>query len=288
MENDKNKKLSSMENAPVNKTKPHVEKKEKKEDSDSFLNAILWAAVIALVVRTFLFEPFSIPSESMYPNLKVGDYLFVKKYEYGYGKYSFPLGLFDFEGRIMEDMPDRGDIAVFRKPYQEHIDYIKRVIGLPGDTIKMTDGMLYINDERVPRDFIGMDTVNEQGMLQTYHRYIESLPDGPEHYIYEVSDEGPLDYTPRFTVPEGYFFAMGDNRDESQDSRVIAEVGFVPVENLVGKAGFFFFSFEPIGDECIKSGSMETLRKVGCILTKIPSHIRYDRLFRPVHGEALK
>ena len=265
---------------PASETRPV---KGKDGDSDSFLNAILWAAVIALVVRTFLFEPFSIPSESMYPTLKVGDYLFVKKYEYGYGKYSFPFGLAEFDGRIMESTPERGDIVVFRKPYAEHIDYIKRVIGLPGDTVKMTDGQLFINGERVPRDFIGMDTVNERGFLQTYHRYIESLPDGPQHYMYEINDEGPLDFTPRFTVPEGYFFAMGDNRDESQDSRVIADVGFIPVENLVGKAAFFFFSFEPIGDECLKSGSWETVRRIGCIIGEIPSHIRYERLLRPVH-----
>ncbi len=255
------------------------------KETDGFLNAVLWAAVIAIIVRTFLFEPFSIPSESMYPNLKVGDYLFVKKYTYGYGKYSFPLGLVDFEGRIFEDYPERGDIVVFRKPYQEHIDYIKRVVGLPGDEIRMIDGKLHINGELLPKDFLGLETVSEDGKKQTYHKYIESLPDGPDHYLYELSDEEPLDHTPSFTVPEGYFFAMGDNRDASLDSRAFTSVGFVPVENLVGKAAFFFFSIEPMSYECAKSGDFSTLRKIGCYIVNIPTHIRYDRLLRPVHRD---
>lgn len=257
--------------------------KTKEKESDGFLNAVLWAAVIAIIVRTLLFEPFSIPSGSMFPTLKIGDYLFVQKYKYGYSKYSFPLGLLDFDGRIMETYPERGDIVVFRKPYQEKIDYIKRVIGLPGDEVRMIDGHLHINGEAVPKDFLGLETITENGMRQTYHKYIEELPNGVDHYIYEISDEEPLDHTPNFTIPEGYFFAMGDNRDASLDSRAVANVGFIPVENLVGRAAFFFFSIEPMGYECAKSGSFATLRKAGCYLVNIPTHIRYDRIFRPVH-----
>ena len=253
-------------------------------EGESLFNAILWAAVIAIVVRSLLFEPFSIPSGSMFPTLKIGDYLFVKKYSYGYSKYSFPLGLIDFDGRIFEDLPDRGDIVVFRKPHQEGIDYIKRVIGLPGDEIQMKEGKLYINDQRVPEDMIGMETITENGERFTYQKYIEDLPNGPEHFIYEISDDQPLDNTQRFVIPEGYFFAMGDNRDASLDSRVIDNVGFVPVENLIGKAAFFFFSMEPIGDACDKTGTLKMLRSLGCKALKLPGHIRYGRILRPVQN----
>lgn len=259
-------------------------KPSEKHEGEGIFTAILWAAVIALVVRSFLFEPFSIPSGSMYPTLKVGDYLFVEKYSYGYSKYSFPLALIDFEGRFFESYPERGDITVFRKPGQESIDYIKRVIGLPGDEVQMREGILYINDERVPRDYIGMETVTENGVRQVYQKYIESLPEGPDHFIYEISDLEALDSTTRFILPEGYFFAMGDNRDASLDSRAVASVGFIPVENLVGRASFFFFSMEPIGPECHRGGRFAVARSLGCKLIRLPSHIRYSRIFRPVHN----
>lgn len=255
-----------------------------KSEGEGIISAVLWAAVIALVVRSFLFEPFSIPSGSMFPTLKIGDYLFVQKYAYGYSKYSFPLALINFEGRVMESYPERGDIVVFRKPRQEHIDYIKRVIGLPGDEIQMTDGELYINDERVPRDFVGIETIKEGSVRQAYQKYIESLPGGPDHYIYEISDDEALDATPKFVIPDGYFFAMGDNRDASLDSRAVNSVGFVPVENLIGRAGFFFFSMEPVSPGCEKTGTFATVRSIGCKVIKIPTHIRYSRVFRPVQN----
>lgn len=254
------------------------------KDTDSFLNAILWAAVIALVVRSFLFEPFSIPSGSMFPTLKVGDYLFVSKYSYGYGQYSFPLGLIKFDGRIFEKTPERGDIAVFRRPYEEDIDYIKRIIGLPGDRIQMIDGQLHINGQLIARDFIGLETLTENDTKQTYHKYIQSLPDTDvSHHIYELSDDEPLDFTTQFKVPKGYFFAMGDNRDESLDSRAVASVGFVPFENLIGKASFFFFSVEPIGNKCHKSGALKIIKSLACKIFYLPTHIRYNRVFKPVH-----
>jgi signal peptidase I len=270
--------------APVAKGGKKTETKKTKGEGEGIISAVLWAAVIALIVRSLLFEPFSIPSGSMFPTLKIGDYLFVQKYAYGYSKYSFPLALIDFEGRVMESYPERGDIVVFRKPQQESIDYIKRVIGLPGDEIQMTAGKLYINDERVPRDFVGIETIKEGSVRQAYQKYIESLPDGPDHYIYEISDNEALDATPKFVIPDGYFFAMGDNRDASLDSRAVNSVGFVPVENLIGRASFFFFSMEPIGPVCHKTGTLASVRRVGCKLVKIPTHIRYSRIFRPVQN----
>jgi len=198
-----------------------------------------YAIVIALVIRTFLFEPFRIPSGSMIPSLLIGDYLFVAKYSYGYSKYSFPLSPDLFSGRIMESTVKRGDVVVFRPPPSPDLDFIKRIIGLPGDHIQMKQGILYINDVAVTREAIG-DYVDEQG--NNYTQYIETLPNGVKHRIIEVrGDGGDLDNTDVFIVPPGHYFAMGDNRDDSMDSRTSA-VGYVPAENLVGKAEIIFFS----------------------------------------------
>jgi signal peptidase I len=278
------KKEAPSKGSSKNKPDEIVEETEDEKESDGLLNAILFAAIIAIVVRSFLFEPFSIPSGSMFPTLKVGDYLFVSKYSYGYSKYSFPLGVIDFDGRIFEKSPERGDIVVFRKPYQEHIDYIKRVIGLPGDEIQMIDGQLHINGKLVPRDFIGMETISEDGVKQTYFKYIQNPPDTDiYHNIYELSDEEALDFTTRFKIPEGYFFAMGDNRDESLDSRAVASVGFVPMENLVGRASFFFFSVEPSAHKCQSEGSLALMKNMFCKIFYLPTNIRYERIFRPVN-----
>lgn len=222
-------------------------KEDKKDGWGETIKTIIYAVLIAVVIRSFLFEPFRIPSGSMYPTLEVGDYLFVSKYTYGYSRYSFPAGIIPFKGRIWESMPQRGDIVVFKFPVDNKTDFIKRVIGLPGDTIEVKRGRLYINNQMVEREEVGGYTVDEFVIRpENYTEYTETLPEGFKHNILEVSDYEPqVDNTTKVTVPEGHIFVMGDNRDRSDDSRV--SVGFVPVENLVGKARFLFFSHNDKG-----------------------------------------
>jgi signal peptidase I len=201
---------------------------------------VAYAVLIALVIRTFAYEPFNIPSGSMLPTLLIGDYLFVSKFSYGYSRYSLPFGPPLFSGRILESMPERGDVAVFRKPTGDHEDYIKRIVGLPGDTIQVLHGILQINGVPVQRRKIE-DYVDAGGA--SYPQYIETLPNGVEHIIIErQGDGGQYDDTKLYVVPEGHYFAMGDNRDNSQDSRVEELVGYIPAENLVGRAEFIFLS----------------------------------------------
>jgi signal peptidase I len=209
------------------------------------VKTVLIAAVFALTIRSVAFEPFSIPSGSMVPTLLVGDYLFVSKYAYGYSRFSFPLGIAPIEGRIKGKEPERGDVIVFRKPTNVSIDFIKRLIGMPGDKIQMKNGRLYINDKMVEREYLGdTETYLSDGSLAMHRRYRETLPNGRSHLIIERRDNGPLDNTPPYIVPEGHYFMMGDNRDGSQDSRVLHDVGYVPFENLVGRATYLFFSVE--------------------------------------------
>ncbi len=217
-----------------------------KEEIGEFAKTAIIAVLLALIIRTFLYEPFNIPSGSMLPTLKVGDYLFVSKPAYGYSRYSFPFGLVDFEGRIAEDVPERGDVIVFKLPSNTSIDYIKRVVGLPGDTVQTLRGRLYINGEIVEREPVGLvqDDNNSELVTQTLMEYIETLPGGIMHRIYEEDDVSDLDDTPLFTVPDRHFFVMGDNRDNSLDSRAQGNVGFVPFENIVGRADILFFSVE--------------------------------------------
>lgn len=218
----------------------------KAEQFTEMLRTIVFAVLLAMIFRSFLYEPFHIPSGSMKPNLEIGDYLFVSKFTYGYSRYSFPFGaqIDYFDGRILGGTPERGDVVVFRKPTQPTIDFIKRVVGLPGDQIQVRDGVLYINDVAVPREKID-DYVasNRSGnRVKRIARFIETLPNG---VAYEVLDEtrfGLVDRTMTFMVPQGHYFMMGDNRDNSTDSRYMDEVGFVPEENLVGPAEIVVFS----------------------------------------------
>lgn len=206
----------------------------------------VWAIVIAIIVRTVAFEPFNIPSSSMVPTLLVGDYLFVSKFSYGYSHYSLPFSPNLFSGRIFESTPERGDVAVFKKPPENEVDFIKRLIGMPGDRIQMRDGRLYINSVLVPRERIeDFEVIGFGGVSHPVPQYIETLPNGVSHRIIEISgDLGARDNTGELVVPPGHFLAMGDNRDNSADGRGGNGQGpwFVPAENLVGRAEFLFFS----------------------------------------------
>jgi signal peptidase I len=204
---------------------------------------IVYAILIAAVVRTVAFQPFNIPSESMVPTLLVGDYLLVSKFSYGYSRYSLPFGLPLFQGRILGHEPERGDVAVFKLPADNSTDYIKRIIGLPGDRIQMIDGVLHLNGEPVKRekveDFVYTDRF---GSLLRVPQYLETLPNGRSYHTLARDPSNPANNTGVYTVPPGHVFAMGDNRDNSRDSRFLGEVGFIPMENLVGPAEIRFFS----------------------------------------------
>jgi len=204
---------------------------------------VFQALIIALVIRTFLFQPFNIPSGSMKETLLVGDYLFVSKYSYGYSHYSLLLSPPLFSGRVWASTPQRGDVVVFRLPKDDSVDYIKRVIGLPGDHIQMIDGLLHINDVPVKRERIEDFIESEEGSRTTrVKRWRETLPNGVTYTTLDLIDNGFSDNTQVYEVPAGHFFMMGDNRDNSQDSRVLSAVGYVPFENLIGRAQIIFFS----------------------------------------------
>ena len=235
------------------------------------IKTVVYAVLIALAVRTFAYEPFNIPSGSMIPTLLVGDYLFVSKFAYGYSRYSLPFGLPLFSGRIFSQPPRRGDVAVFRLPTDPSIDYIKRIVGLPGDSIQVIHSILYINGKPAPRqrieDYLSRDG---NGSLVPVPQYVETLPDGVEHRIIQIlGDNGPLDNTGVYHVPPGEYFGMGDNRDNSEDSRVLSQVGYIPAANLVGRADIIFFSTD--GEAALWQ------------FWKWPFAIRYDRLFHVIH-----
>jgi signal peptidase I len=238
------------------------------------IKVVFQALLIAVVVRTFVFQPFNIPSGSMIPTLLVGDFLFVSKYAYGYSKYSIPFSPDLFQGRILGVAPKQGDVIVFKLPRDNSTDYIKRLIGLPGDTIQMKEGRLYINGTIVPREPIAKERTEDyygrDGEVPTYK---ETLPNGVTHTIIEIQgDTGFNDNTEVFKVPPNSYFMMGDNRDNSTDSRVPPDqggVGFVPFENLVGRAELIFFS----------NGLGEPAWKVW----EWPWTVRWNRIFKRVH-----
>jgi len=196
--------------------------------------------LVVLPVGAFLFEPFTVPGRSMMPALLDGDEVFVSKYAYGYSSSSLPFSLLEFEGRIFPAEPRRGDIAVFRGPKDPSVDYVKRIIGLPGDRIQMKDGVLIINDVPVPQENVDDFVDEETG--ERIRRWRETLPGGVSYVALNLTDSGFLDNTQVYAVPPGHYFMLGDNRDNSTDSRVLSAIGYVPFENLIGRAGFICFS----------------------------------------------
>ena len=218
------------------------------------IKTIIIAVLIALVVRTFAYEPFNIPSGSMKSTLLVGDYLFVSKYAYGYSRFSFDLfgwnlvspSFGDDGSRVLFSEPERGDVVVFKLPRDNATDYIKRIVGLPGDRIQVTGGVLIINGQAVKRERIGdFVETDAYGHSRRIARFMETLPNGRRYETLDIDFRGAHDNTEVYVVPAGHYFAMGDNRDNSLDSRVTADhggVGFIPVENLVGRAEIIFFS----------------------------------------------
>jgi signal peptidase I len=243
--------------------KPAEARKEKKKEEGSFLLFLVKLAIVVFVFRSFIFAPFNIPSESMMPRLLDGDYLLAAKWKYGISNYSLPFGIHLFpNGRLFASQPKRGDVVIFKAPPLDNEDYIKRVIGLPGDQIQMKDGILFINGTPVKKvhvkDFIVdqspnthcyspefADVLKDGTPICRYPQYRETLPNGVS---YNVLDFGPRpqDNTPVYLVPDGKMFLMGDNRDDSLDSRFPAEpdrgVGMVPQDNLIGKATIMMWS----------------------------------------------
>ena len=232
---------------------------------------VIYAGLIAVVIRTFLFQPFNIPSASMEATLLVGDYLFVEKFAYGYSRYTFPFGGWplgdSMHGRFLQRQPERGDVVVFKFPGDNSTDYIKRLIGLPGDRIQVRDGILYLNGKQVQRDKAPDYVETLDGAEHHVPQYRETLPGGKTYLTLDRDPEGALDNTQVFLVPAGHYFMMGDNRDNSNDSRM--EVGYVPAENLEGKAEFRFFSI----DDSARIWE----------IWKWPLAIRYSRLLTPIN-----
>tara|TARA_B100001123_G_C15317062_1_gene1026502 strand:- start:2356 stop:3090 length:735 start_codon:yes stop_codon:yes gene_type:complete len=234
------------------------------------IKTIFYALIIAIAIRSLLLQPFYIPSSSMELNLLVGDRLFVTKYSYGYSKHSFPFSPPIFENRIFEKKPKRGDIVVFKTPYDNRTDYIKRLIGLPGDTVQFIDGSIYINNNQVLNTLINDNEVLYCGSQKiNVSTFEEKLPNN-KSYIVSYRNDISFQNSDKYTVPDNHYFFLGDNRDCSKDSRFLSDVGYVHKDNLVGKAQILFFS----------SNSRE-----GSIFQfwKWPNIIRYDRFFKKLN-----
>ena len=238
----------------------------------SNLKALFWALIIAGIIRSFIVEPFKIPSGSMKPNLLVGDFLFVSKWDYGYSRYSFPFGLPLFDGKLLEKSPKRGDIIVFKLPTKESINYVKRLVAMPGETIKISEGMIYVKKKGDNVFKMYSQKLMEPFFDDQYNADIMRLQENNTNRNYEVlnlSNNSMLDNTNEFLVPDDHYFFMGDNRDNSSDSRDTRNtVGFVPKENIIGKVRFIFLSID----------TQFKLIKIYSIF----NHLRYERFFKKI------
>ncbi len=233
------------------------------------LKTLFYALIIAVIIRSLLVQPFYIPSSSMEPNLLVGDRLFVTKYSYGYSKHSFPFSPNLFQGRIFNSKPKRGDVVVFKTPADNRTDYIKRLIGLPGDTIQFIDGEIYLNNNQILRNkYKKLDYVYCGNMKVKVNFFEESISKN-NSYLTAYNNYNSYMNSDKFIVPENHFFFLGDNRDCSKDSRFLSEVGYVHEDNLVGKAQFLFFSSD---------------RKVGSIFAfwKWNKSLRFERFLKKI------
>jgi signal peptidase I len=256
--------------SPQSRTKEETSQPaRKKTQLRETIVVVLQALVIALVFRSFIYQPFLIPTASMQSTLLIGDYVMASKFSYGYGRWSLPFGIIPFSGRVFGSDPARGDIVVFyNEPTRE--DWVKRVIGLPGDRIQMQGGRLYINGEMVPRELVGRGTdTDSTGRTVPVSIYRETLPNGVVHTIQEISDSAMLDDTGEYVVPDGHYFMMGDNRDRSADSRVLGSPGYVPAGNLIGKAEVRFFSIENNVNPWF--------------IWQWPGNVRWDRMFQSLY-----
>ena len=238
----------------------------------SNLKALFWALIIAGFIRSFIVEPFKIPSGSMKPNLLVGDFLFVSKWDYGYSRYSFPFGLPLFDGKLLEKSPKRGDIIVFKLPTKESINYVKRLVAMPGEIIKISEGMIYVKKKGASDFKMYSQKLMEPFFDDQYNADIMRLRENNTNRKYEVlnlSNNSMLDNTNEFLVPDDHYFFMGDNRDNSSDSRDTRNtVGFVPKENIIGKVRFIFLSID----------TQFKLIKIYSIF----NHLRYERFFKKI------
>jgi len=266
---------------------PAKGREEKPEDLKSFGLFLIKLVIVVLIFRTFIFTSFNIPSESMMPRLLTGDYLFAAKWPYGFSRYSLPVELDIGDGRLFASQPEQGDVVIFKHPI-DHTDYIKRVIGLPGDKVQMIGGLLYLNETPVKLEKVAdyvLPIAADGSCARTrfiarmadgtyackYPQFRETLPNGVVHMILDFGQE-VADDTPPVIVPAGHLFMMGDNRDNSLDSRFPAEpargIGLVPQENLVGRASFMYFSTD---------GSAEWLKPWTWVTAARPS-----RMFRGI------
>jgi len=247
------------------------EKPQNKESLSETVKTIIWAGILVLIIRSFIFQPYNIPSGSMKPTLLIGDYLIVTKFSYGFSQHSIPFSPPLWSGRVLGSQPERGDVIVFKLPKDNSTDYIKRLVGLPGDRIMVRDGVLYINGAAVERErvepFLDYDKAGREKLIR---RYRETLPNGVSYFVLDEEDQSIADNTIEFLVPEGHYFMMGDNRDNSTDSRFLRHVGYVPYENLVGPAQFLFYSFDE--------------RSKWWQVWEWPFAIRYERLLNVING----